>query len=90
MLNAGSIVGDALEAGSMAKAIEDAMISLGVVKPDDETPDAAESRRKAFLAIATGVVTHLVANLEIDVSINKFGTVPLVATTLLGSAGEVK
>ena len=90
MLKAGSLVGGALEAGSMARAIEDAMVALGVVKPDDESPDAAESRRKAFLAIATGVVSHLLANIEIVIAVNKLGTVPAAATKLLGSAGEVK
>lgn len=90
MLKAGSIIGDALEAGSMARAIEDAMVSLGVVKLEDETPDVAESRRKAFLGIATGVVNHLLANIEIVISVNKLGTVPAAETTLRGSAGEVR
>jgi hypothetical protein len=74
----------------MAKAIEDAMVNLQVLKLEDESPEAAESRRKAFSAIATGVVNHLLANIEIVVSINKFGTQPLAVTKLLGSAGEVQ
>jgi len=90
MLKAGSIVGDQLEAGSMARAIEDAMVAQGVLTLDDETPDAAESRRKAFVAIATGVVTHVLANIEIIVGVNKFVTVPVAETKLLGSAGEVR
>lgn len=90
MLKAGTFSGGTLEAGSMALAIEDAMVSFGVLKLEDETPEAAESRRKAFAAIATGVVVHLLANIEIVVSINKFGTQPTVVTKLLGSAGEVK
>jgi len=89
MLKAGTLVGDTLEAGSMAQAIEDAMVAFGVVKLEDETPEAAESRRKAFAAIATGVVNHLLANIEIVIAVNKLGTVPLVTTKLLGSAGEV-
>ena len=89
MLKAGTFSGGALETGSMAKAIEDAMVAFGVLKLEDETPEAAESRRKAFAAIATGVVSHLLANIEIVVSVNKFGTQPTVVTKLLGSAGEV-
>jgi hypothetical protein len=90
MLRAGSLVGNVLEAGSMARAIEDAMVAQGVLTLDDETPDAAEQRRKAFIAIATGVVTHVLANLEIVVAVNKFGTVPPAATTIAGSAGELR
>lgn len=74
----------------MARAIEDAMVALGVIKPEDETPDAAENRRKALVAIATGVVNHLHANIEIVIGVNKLGTVPAVETRLLGAAGEVK
>jgi hypothetical protein len=90
MLKAGSIVGSALEAGSMARAIEDAMVAQGVLSLDDETPDAAEQRRKAFVAIATGVVSHLLGNLEIVVAADKFGAVPVAETTIRASAGEVK
>jgi hypothetical protein len=89
MLKAGTLVGDALEAGTMARAIEDAMVAQGVLTLEDETPDAAEQRRKAFIAIATGVITHLRGNLEIVVAVNKFGAVPAAQTKLLGSAGEV-
>jgi hypothetical protein len=90
MLKAGTLAGEALEAGSMARAIEDAMVAFGVLKLDDETPDAAESRRKAFLAIATGVVNHLVGNLEVVIAVNKLGTLPLAQTTLLGASGEIR
>jgi hypothetical protein len=90
MLKPGALVGDALEAGSMARAIEDAMVALGVLKLDDETADAAESRRRAFIAIATGVVSHLQANLEIVIAIKKLGAEPLAEVRLLGSAGEIK
>lgn len=89
MLKPGTLIGDALEAGSMARAIEDAMVAQGVLVLDDETADAAENRRKAFIAIATGVITHLKANLDIAVAVNKFGTVPLAATQLRGRSGEI-
>ena len=91
MLKPGALMGDSLEAGSMARAIEDAMVALDVIKLDDETPDAAENRRKAFVAIATGVINHLKANLEVVVAANKFGnSVPAAQTKLLGSAGDIK
>ena len=44
------------------RAPSNAMVAQGVLTLEDETPDAAD-RRKAFVAIATGVVTHVVANL---------------------------
>lgn len=91
MLKPGTLIGNSLEAGSMARAIEDAMVALEVIKLDDETADAAETRRKAFVAIATGVVNHLKANLEVVVAANKFGnSVPAAQANLLGSAGEIK
>ena len=90
MLKAGSIVNDALEAGSMARAIEDAMVSQGVLDLDDETPDAAENRRKAFVAIATGVVSHVVEHMEVVIAAHKLGATPAAETKLLGSAGEIR
>lgn len=91
MLKPGTLNGETLEAGSMARAIEDAMVALEVIKLDDETPDAAESRRKAFVAIATGVVNHLKANLEVVIAADKLGSgVPAAQTKLLGSAGEIQ
>ena len=91
MLKVGLLIGDALEVGSMARAIEDAMVAQGVLTLEDETPEAAESRRKAFVAIATGVVTHLVANIEVIVAAGKFAPgLPAAQVTLSGSAGEVR
>lgn len=86
MLKPGTLQGDALEAGSMARAIEDAMVAQGILKLEDETADAAESRRKAFIAIATGVITHLKANVELNFAVAAFGaSVPVTAVTLTGS-----
>lgn len=91
MLKPGILQGDALEAGSMARAIEDAMIALGVLKLDDETEDAAEMRRKAFIAIATGVISHLKANLEIKVTASRFAVgSPPSDTVLRGQDGVVR
>ena len=79
-----------LEAGSMARAIEDAMVAQSLVDLDEETPEAAENRRKAFIAIATGVINHLKAHLEIVVAANKFDVAtPAQTVKLLGSNGEV-
>ncbi len=90
MLKAGTLLGSSLEAGSMARAIEDAMIAQGVLKLEDETEDAAEMRRKAFIAIATGVVNHLKANLEVKVTANRFAPgSPPADTALRGQDGVV-
>jgi len=91
MLKPGMLVGTVLEPGSMAEAIELAMVDQDLLDLDEETPEAAENRRKTFVAIATGVINHIKANLEITVAANKFdGTTPSSATALLGSAGEVR
>jgi hypothetical protein len=90
MLKPGSLQGDSLEAGSMARAIEDAMVAQGVLKLDDETADAAELRRKTFVAIATGVINHLKSNVEIHFAIDALGPgIPTAAKTLQGSNGAL-
>jgi len=90
MLKPGSLSGDSLEPGSMAAAIEAAMVQQGIINLDEETAEAAENRRKTFIAIATGVIQHLKANLQIVVAANKFGPVPAAQTELTGAAGEIK
>jgi hypothetical protein len=90
MLKPGTLVGDALEAGSMALAIEQALVAQGILDLDEEQPEAAESRRKSFIAISTGIIEHLLANIEIVVAASKFNAgLPAAETKLLGSAGEV-
>lgn len=90
MLKPGTLAGETLEANSMALAIEVAMIDQGILVIDDETPEAAENRRKSFIAIATGVITHLKANLEIMIAANKISaSLPPAAVKILGSAGEI-
>ena len=90
MLKPGTLIGDALEAGSMALAIEQALVAQGVLELAEETPDAAEMRRKSFIAIATGVVVHLKANLEVVLNTNKLAVgMPAAQVKILGSAGEV-
>jgi hypothetical protein len=91
MLKPGTLIGDQLEAGSMAAAIEAAMVAQGLLDLDEETPDAAENRRKSFIAIATGVINHLKAQLEITVNANKLGNgLPAAAAVLQGALGEVR
>jgi hypothetical protein len=90
MLRPGTLVGDALEAGSMAQAIELAMVAQGMLDLDEEAPEAAENRRKTFIAIATGVINHLKANVEIVVAVNKLASgMPAAQVKLLGASGEV-
>lgn len=90
MLVPGFIINDDLQPGSMARAIEDAMVAAELIQLDEETPEAALDRRKAFIAIATGVINHLRTNLEIVVADDKFGNgIPNGSVKLLGAAGEV-
>ncbi len=90
MLRPGVLVGPMLEVGSMAHAIELAMVAADLIDLDEETEDAAEQRRKTFIAISTGVINHIKANLDIRVSANKFDSgVPSAQTMLRGSAGDV-
>jgi len=90
MLKPGSLVGDSLEANSMALAIENAMVAQGVLKLEDETDDAAEMRRKSFIAIATGVVNHLTANLEIKLAANKVAVgLPAADVSIRGQDGAI-
>ena len=91
MLKPGQLIGTLLEPGSMAAAIEQAMVAQDLLDLDEETEEAAEQRRKAFIAISTGVINHIKGHIEIVVAANKFdGTTPSSQTLLLGSAGEVK
>jgi hypothetical protein len=90
MLKPGTLVGSGLESGSMARAIEDAMVAQGVLNLGDETDDAAEMRRKAFIAIATGVVTHLKAALEVKLAAGKVSTsLPAADVLLRGQDGAI-
>lgn len=90
MLKPGSLVGEALEANSMALAIELAMVAQGLLDLEEEQPEAAENRRKALIAISTGVVNHLKAQLEIVVATNKFAAgIPNAEVRLRGASGEV-
>jgi hypothetical protein len=88
MMVAGSIDGGSnwVEATSLARAIEDAMVAAGVIDVDKETKDTTRDRRKSFVAIATGLIAYLKANMEITITAGKFGapgnSIPAAATTL--------
>lgn len=91
MLKPGGLAGNALEAGSMARAIEDAMVAQGVLDLDEETQDAAEMRRKTFIAIATGVISHLKSQLEVKVAAGQFASGnPPAEAWLRGQDGAVR
>lgn len=83
MLVPGTLSGEEWgEAASLARAIEDAMIAGDVINLDDETPDAATQRRKTFIAIATGIVTHFKSNADLVVAAGALGTVGNVGQSL--------
>ena len=92
-LVAGSLSGsDWAETESLARAIENAMVAGGILDLASEPEAAAKDRRKAFIAIATGIVTHLTAHLDLAISANALGTVaaigdgvPKSAKTLTGT-----
>ena len=90
MLKPGLLVGELLEPGSMAEAIELAMVAHGLLDLDEETPEAAENRRKTLVAISTGVVNHIKAQLEITVAAGRFGSgMPAATTVIAGADGDV-
>lgn len=79
-LGAASVIGTPAEfADSMAAAMEAALNNLLVQeqKPPVPTDNSAETRdrRTMFLAIAQGIVNHLVANQDAFVITNASGTV---------------
>jgi hypothetical protein len=91
MMVAGSIDGGSnwVEATSLARAIEDAMVAAKVIDVDKETKDTTRDRRNSFVAIATGLITYMKANMEITITAGKLGaagaSIPAAATTLTQS-----
>lgn len=74
----------------MSRAIEDALVAQGVLNLDDETEDAAEMRRKTFIAIATGVITHLKAGLEVKLVEDKVAVnLPAADVSIRGQDGAI-
>jgi hypothetical protein len=77
-----------VEASSLARAIEDAMVAAKVINLDKEASATTKDRRNSFVAIATGLIDYLKANMELDLAANALGpgggNVPAVAKTLTG------
>jgi hypothetical protein len=88
MMVPGSIDGSNawVEGTSLARSIEDAMVSAKVINLDKEATSTTKDRRTSFVAIATGLITYMKANMEIDIAAGVFGpganNVPAQAKTL--------
>jgi len=90
MLKPGTLVTTGLEAGSMARAIEDALVAQGVLDLGEESEDAAETRRKTFIAISTGVINHLKAALDVKLAASKVANnLPVADVLLRGQEGAI-
>lgn len=70
MMKSGSLDsgGDWVETTSLARLIEEEMITAELIDLDEEDEEATLNRRKTFVAIATAIVKHLTASLEITIS----------------------
>lgn len=74
----------------MARAIEDALVAQGVLDLGEEDADAAEMRRKSFIAIATGVIAHLKTNLEVKLAKDKVSLgLPAADALIRGQDGAI-
>ena len=81
MLIAGTLSGAEWgEAQSLARAIEDAMVAAGSLDLDAETEDATAERRKTFIAIATGIVTHFRSHARVTIPAQALGAIPAQGT----------
>jgi hypothetical protein len=85
--------GDWGESASMARAIEEALVSAGVIDLKSDTADAAMQRRKSFIALSTGIITHLTAKLTLTFAAGDLKTssdagtaVPSATKSLTGKA----
>ncbi len=69
MLEPGGITGagEWAQAGSLARAIEDAMVATELVDLAEDSDDVRIQRRQTLIAIATGIVTHVTARMEVTV-----------------------
>lgn len=70
MMVPGSIDGSNnwVEATSLARAIEDAMVAAAVLHLDKESKATTKDRRNSFVAIATGLVNYLQQNMDIQIA----------------------
>ncbi|MGH7391905.1 MAG: hypothetical protein ACREM3_20975 [Candidatus Rokuibacteriota bacterium] len=69
MLIPGSLSGDGewVEASSLARAIETAMVADALLDLDDEGEEATRQRRRTFIAMAKGIIDHLKAHMDITI-----------------------
>ena len=90
MMSPGSIDGSSqwIEASSLARAIEDAMVAAKVINLDKEGSTTTKDRRNSFVAIATGLINYMKTNMELDIAASALGpgagNVPATAKTLTG------
>jgi len=61
--------GNWVEATSLGRSLDDAMVAAGVIDSKTDTPDAAKSRRKTLAALAQGFAGYITANMEINLAI---------------------
>jgi len=89
-MSPGSIDGSSqwIEASSLARAIEDAMVAAKVINLDKEGSTTTKDRRNSFVAIATGLINYMKTNMELDIAASALGpgagNVPATAKTLTG------
>ena len=57
-----------MEASSLARAIEEAMVNAGVLNLSKESKATTKDRRKSFVAIATGLVQYLQKSMDIQIA----------------------
>ena len=81
-----------VESSSLARSIEEAMVSAGILSLSKESHAVAKDRRKSFVAIATGLINYVQQNIEIDFSQGQLRgatdvsqAVPSTAVTLTGA-----
>jgi hypothetical protein len=90
MMTPGSIDGSNnwVEQSSLARSIEDAMVSAKVIHLDKEDKNTTKDRRTSFVAIATGLIDYMKANMEIGIAAGALGAaagaanLPATAQTL--------
>lgn len=68
MMKPGTLDGDGdwVESQSMARSIENEMISDSLIDLNSETHDATQQRRKTIIAMSRGIINHIKTNLDIQ------------------------
>ena len=70
MMIPGSIDGSNnwVETSSLARAIEQAMVDFDVINVSKEARATTKDRRKAFVAIATGLINYLKEDMDLQIA----------------------